>query len=111
MKEPIAIVRGTTNTFEITVTDADGNLYTAGDGESLVFGVKKSPKDEDYTFKKTAVTGENGAYSVKVEPGDTEGLDFGRYFYDVGLQSGTDFFNVIPCSPFDICENITSREG
>lgn len=111
MGNSIQIIRGTTNTFGITITDANGDPYTLQEGEALLFGVKKRAKDEDYTFKKNAVAGENGAYSVKVEPSDTEGLDFGRYFYDVGLQSGTDFFNVIPCSPFDICENITGREG
>ncbi len=35
MGNKIQVIRGTTNVFEIPVTDADGNLYVLGENELL----------------------------------------------------------------------------
>jgi hypothetical protein len=112
MKQPLAIVRGTTKTMTIRVTAEDGSVYTLGSGEILRFGVKKHPGDTAYLFSKDMSSSSlaDGVYSFIINPGDTENLDFGCYYYDVGLQSGSEYFNVIPCSDFRVEYNVTKRE-
>ena len=107
MRTDVEIVRGTTNTFEITVTNAFGELYNLGTNEKLLFGVKKEHTDKEYIFVKTVKVGENGVYTVTLHPEDTELCSCCRYYYDVAIQSGDNFFNVIEASIFHIKENIT----
>lgn len=110
MKQDIKIVRGTTNFFGIVVTDIFDQLYTLGANEKLLFGVKRTPEDTDYIFVKSVkVDEEKGTYTVTIHPEDTEQCSCGRYYYDVSLQSGDDFFNVIELSNFDITSNITKK--
>lgn len=108
MKNDIEIIRGTTNTFEITVTNAHGELYNLTSNEQLLFGIKKNYTDTEYIFVKAVKVGENGVYSVTLRPEDTKMCDCCKYFYDVAIQSGTDFYNVIEASNFTIKKNITS---
>ena len=112
MKQPLAIVRGTTKTMTIGVTTTDGSAYELAEGETIRFGVKKHPGDLTYLFSKemSASSLADGVYSFKINPGDTENLDFGCYYYDVGLQHGNEYFNIIPCSDFRVEYNITKRE-
>lgn len=107
MVQGIKIIRGTTNRFEVTIIDADYDLYKLATGEKVLFGVKKRPQDEEYIFLKTITTGKDGVFSVTVNPEDTAGIAPGRYFYDVGLQSGAAYYNVIKPSPFDVLANVT----
>lgn len=110
MAQKIEIIRGTSNTFSIDVSDADGRPYVLADGESIIFGIKKKAEDAEAIFVKNATASEvEGNYVVSIAPSDTENLDCGRYAYDVGLKTGTDFFNVIEPNPFMIQPNITSR--
>lgn len=109
MEQMIEIIRGTTNTFEITVTDGNGSAYALGSNEKIVFGIKRSPSDSALLIVKVAQSAGDGRFRVTVTPGDTDGLPFGRYYYDVGLDDGTNFYNIIPASQFFLRENITSR--
>lgn len=110
MAQRIEVVRGTTNTFQISITDSGGGAYNLGSGEKVVFGVKRKPTDTDCLIEKTAEILGAGLFQVVISPTDTEELSFGKYWYDVGLQKGEDFFNVIEPNPFEIMPNITSRE-
>ena len=107
MAQRIEIVRGTTNTIEISVTDADGLAYTVVAGEKVVFGIKRKATDETFIIVKTASFNTVGSYLVTLTPADTEGLNFGEYVYDVALQSGNNFYNIIEPSPFAILANVT----
>lgn len=40
--QDVSMVRGSTQVFEIFVTDASGDAYMLKDGEKLIFGVKKN---------------------------------------------------------------------
>ena len=40
----ITIRRGTTNEFVIVLNDGEGNAYSIGNGDNLIFGVKKNAK-------------------------------------------------------------------
>lgn len=110
MAQRIEVVRGTTNTFEISIVDSSGAAYDLGSNEKIMFGVKKNPKDAEMLFMRTAEIVGSGLFKVKISPSDTENLSFGKYWYDVGLQNGEDFYNVIEANPFEIAPNITSRE-
>lgn len=109
MKQDIEIIRGTSNTIHIRVTDASGANYTLASGEKIIFGVKKRPEHDECVLKKiiTEITG--GVCTVEINPEDTESLPFGKYFYDAGLLSGGDYYNVVPYSEFYIKPNITNR--
>ena len=107
MGQTIEIVRGTTNTLKIEVTDADGNAYNLEDGEKILFGVKKDAKDEALVIRKTVTQLYDGYCTIDLAPADTIGLEYGRYVYDVGLQSGNDYHNIIPVSALVIQPNIT----
>lgn len=109
MEQMIEIVRGTTNTFEITVTDGNGSAYATGSGERIVFGIKRSPADASLLLVKVAQSAGDGRYRVTLKPEDTQGMPFGRYYYDAGLDDGVNFYNIIPASQFFIRKNITSR--
>ena len=112
MQQPMAIVRGTTKTVTVRVTDDDGQVYTLGSNEVLRFGVKKHPGDSAYLFSKDMSSSSlvDGVYTFIINPADTENLCFGDYYYDVGLQSGSEYFNVIECSEFRVDYNVTQRE-
>lgn len=111
--QPIRIVRGASCDFELPVTDAQKQPYTLAEGEFFRFGVKRFPGNGMYLIRKDfADAGEEpGVYLFSLSPDDTSELDFGSYFYDVGLQSGEDYFPVVPCSAFEICFNVTEWEA
>lgn len=114
MSKSIKIIRGTTNTFDIVLQDENGAFYRLQEGETLRFGVKVSALWDEYKLLKT-LTADNlneagTAYTLILDPADTEGLSFMTYCYDVGLQVGNDYYNVIPCSDFVVAHNITERE-
>lgn len=113
-KQPLSMVRGTTLSLALSVQDSDGNVYTLQPGEVLRFGVKKKPEDADYLFVTEAGptdTDEDDKYVFSIAPSDTEELPFGCYYYDVGLQSGTNYYNVIEASNFKIAFNVTEWEA
>lgn len=112
MKQPVAIIRGTTRILNIGLSDSLGASYMLQPGEVLRFGVKTHPSNPTFVINKelTSANYENGVYVLILSPNDTEHLPFGRYYYDVGLQNGDSYFNVIECSEFDIRHNITARE-
>lgn len=107
MKQDISIVRGTTNSFGITVTDADGHQIPVTNGQRLIFAVKKNPKDDEPLIVKTITEPVNGEYWLDLAPSDTAGFEAGKYFYDVGMQQGAEFYNVIETSNFEIRPNIS----
>lgn len=104
----ISIVRGTTNAFGIKVTDDEGKEYTLESGQVLVFGIKKKPTDMERLLVKTITNTVNGEYYLELTPADTENIEPGKYFYDVGMQQGESiFYNIIEASVFEIKPNIT----
>lgn len=109
MLNRIEIVRGTSNTFQIEVVDANGTAYNLASNEKIIFGVKAKAEDTELVFSKTAEAVADGVYSVKLVPEDTQELSCGKYSYDVGLQKGTDYFNIIEPTAFVITPNVTFR--
>lgn len=112
-KQPITIVRGTTLPLSVSITDANGDAYTLSAGETLRFGVKNTPADTEYIFSKEMTANDDdgdGNYCFAINPADTIELGFGVYWYDIGLQNGAAYYNVIPASEFNVAYNITEAE-
>lgn len=112
-KQAIKIVRGTTNGFSIAITDeTTGDPYELEPGEIIRFGVKTLPTDTTYIFtKEITEANEDDEYAFTIGQSDTIGLPFGSYWYDVGLQSGGAYYNIIPASPFELAYNVTKWEA
>ena len=114
MENAIEIVRGTTNAFAISLKDKDtGETYVLETGEVLRFGVKKAEQSTTTVFDKTIAASaveEDNTYTLTINPDDTLMLPTGRYYYDIGLQSGDDYFPVISWSPFVITPNATRKQ-
>lgn len=108
-KQKISIVRGTTNSFSISITDKEtGEAYELETGEALRFGIKKNPNDAEYVLViDITEANEDGEYAFTILPSDTISLPFGSYYYDVGLQSGASYYNIIPASQFEVAFNVT----
>jgi hypothetical protein len=107
MTKDIKMIRGTSRTFKISVTDAEGNPYTLKDGEKVIFGVKKQATDEELLICKVVTECVDGVCEVELDPEDTVDLAVGQYFYDVGLESGEDYYIIVEPSTLNIAANIT----
>lgn len=113
--QPLFVIRGTTEPINVILETDLGDSRPLVDGEVLRFGVKKKPTDEECLIQKEltkadAVGNLSNEFIFMLSPADTQDLDFGCYYYDVGLQNGAEYFNVIPCSEFHIGHNITKVE-
>jgi hypothetical protein len=50
-------------------------------------------------------------YPIQITPSDTEGLAPARdYYYDVGLQRGSNYYSIIDTSKFSLDGNVTVKE-
>lgn len=106
------IIRGTTNVFSLMIEDENGEPYTLKNGEKIVFGVKMNSENSDYDICKIITDSEvaNGAYNINLSPEDTAKLQVARYYYDVGIETPSgDYYMIICCSEFNICEAITQK--
>lgn len=114
MEKTINIIRGTTNTFNIALKDETGAFYQMQAGDVLRFGVKVRANLDTYELVKEMTAADlnstGDAYVLHLTPADTEDMELRRYCYDIGLQTGTDYFNVVPCNDFILHHNITKRE-
>ena len=110
----LEMVRGTTYTLALTLTDSTGAEYILSAGQVLRFGLKKAVSQAAYSVVKelTAADYDTTAhgYNITLLPSDTEGLAFGGYVFDVGLQLGEDsYMQVVPVTTLQICDNVTKR--
>ena len=84
------------------------------DGDILRFGVKKTAQDKAYQIRKDLTASDQNAEGLcvmKLKPTDTVGMFLGCYRYDVGLQTGDDYINVIEEADFVLRSNVTTYEG
>lgn len=115
MKQNLSIIRGTTQSINIFIKTVDGLDYEIEENEIIRFGVKKryNNPNAEYLIEKEMTKKdqcEDGSYIFVISPADTMSLPFGTYYYDIGVQSGEDYFNIVECSEFNVKYNITSLE-
>ena len=110
----INIIRGTTNDFNLNIEDESGEQYTLKTKKKIIFGVKENAENSDYNIVKTLTSADivDGICTIKLTPADTAQLAFGRYYFDVGLQTADgDYYMIVPCDEFYICKAITAKEA
>lgn len=112
MDNTIQILRGESVTLNIGLTDTDGNVYFLQAGEILRFGVKLQHHETEYRILKelTADDAKSGVYPVTLLPADTQNMR-GKYYYDVGVQNGDNYYLVIEKSTFEVQDAITKWEA
>ena len=107
----LEMIQGTTKTIEVAVFDHQGNPYNSTPNDRVHFGVKADERVQRYLIQKTTVPDEGGIAVFTICPEDTHNLPVGNFYYDIGLESEGDYYNVIPCSRFTITPGITRKEG
>ena len=106
------IIRGTTNKFCLSIEDEKGEPYKLKDGEKIIFGVKSNPENSDYDVCKIVTEASEDGCAIELEPADTAELAFGRYYFDVGLQTADgDYYMIVPCDEFCVCKAVTAKEA
>lgn len=107
-EEMLSIVRGTTNSFAITIKNANGGDHTLEQDQYLVFGLKRNEMDENRVLIKPITRTTSGEHYLELEPKETENLEPGIYYYDVGMQQGSSiFYKPIEATPIRIKPNVT----
>lgn len=110
----LSIIRGTTNDLSLNIEDENGKQYSLKDGEKIIFGVKENVENSDYNIVKTLTSTDivDGICTIKLTPMDTVELAFGRYYFDIGLQTANgDYYMIVPCDEFYICKAVTQKEA
>lgn len=86
--------RGDTHRFAKRLLDANGEVLTLNEGDELYFTVKVDENTEASVIQKTLTDGgiylvedetSGNYYVIKVDPTDTDGLDYDDYFYDLEI--------------------------
>ena len=110
MSYSIEMIRGTTSIQQIVLME-DGHPYILSSDEFIHFGIKEAGYqsrilvDKIFTHKDQNKT--TGEIEFKILPEETKKWPVKTYKYDIGLQSGEDYFIVIPESDFVVKQNIT----
>lgn len=110
MKNELNVPRGTSLSLGIQIQQNDGSPYSVQSGDAVYFAVKKDVNGDACINKTAAYNAESNCFVVKLEPEDTSSLPFGRYWYDIGLQTEEgDFYTVIPATYFNILYAVTGK--
>ncbi len=91
----ITMTKGDTLSFNIFVTDSNGNAVTV---DSADFTCKKLATDEVNVFRKSLNAGisqDEECLTVRVAPQDTQNVDAGLYFYDCQIGVEDDVFTIL----------------
>lgn len=104
----IMLTRGDTAWLGVTIdhviNQETKESYEVKETDTLELSIKKRYKDDvPLVYKK--ITGPNAFH---IEPKDTEGLKFGRYWYDVQLTTEYgDVITIIEPTTFEITKEVT----
>lgn len=92
-KNHIRLTRGDTAIFKVSIDYLNtGEPYTPEDGDTIRFTLKKYLSDRTPLFIKDIPI---DTMLLEIDSGETYGLPFGRYYYDIQLikaDSKTDTF-------------------
>ena len=100
----ITLTRGDTLRAPITITMPDKTPYIPEEADQIKFTVKRSPLDSEALITKIISP---DSMTLHLENKDTKDLSYGIYKYDMKLiLANGDVHTFIPCSPFQITEEI-----
>lgn len=96
MDKNLKMVRGDTLAFGI---EYDFDDESNQDLDTCYFSCKLNPDDENYIFQKSIGDGiskaGNNQYRVRVAPEDTDGIETGKYYYDLQIGLNNDIFTIL----------------
>ena len=111
MSYQIEMVRGTTSVQLIRLIEGS-SPYILSDDEYLRFGVKEAGYNKRLLINKKFTAKDQdkntGFIEFSIMPNETASWPVKTYKYDIGLQSGQDYFIIIPESDLILRQNITS---
>lgn len=101
----IRLTRGDTAELKVDlVYDGTENKYVMNSSDKLTLTIKKSTKDVQHLVQKVVT----GTDTIVIEPADTAGLSFGKYKYDVQLDTvDGKTYTPVEVSVFEILEEVT----
>lgn len=117
-KNALTVIRGTSKTFRVTVTDPETGKPFNLTGATLILTVKRRIEDAQPILRKTTevmadavITGPTaGVVEFYLVPADTKNKDIREYVFDVWLivPGAVDkHYAVIPPSIFDLQQGVT----
>ena len=109
MSYRIEMIRGTTSTQLIKLLE-DNQPYLLSENEFIHFGVKEAGYSSRLLISKKFTRqdqDEEGNIEFKITPNETINWPVKTYKYDIGLQSGDDYFIIIPESLFVVRQTIS----
>lgn len=99
----IRMTRGDTVYLTVPLTTLT-EAYEMSSNDTLTLSVKKTVRDTEYLFQKVST----GSNEFHIEPADTADLAFGKYLYDVQINTSYgDVYTVIPPSTFELLTEVT----
>ena len=78
------MTRGDTLIAALGITDAFGTEYTPASGDGIRFAMKRRYDEPDVLIRKDLDMSED-VLTLRLDPDDTEDLEFGQYVYDMQL--------------------------
>lgn len=100
IKRDISMVRGDTLSFGFQITGLGGERP-----DEIYFSCKEQLEDETYIFSISTADGisersydvetDTLTYGVRVAPELTEGVEYGKYFYDLQLEINDDVLTLM----------------
>lgn len=101
----IKLTRGDTAKISVGIlSDNSDSEYAIKDTDKLTFTVKKKTKDKDYLLQKTAI----GSTLIHIKPEDTNSMAFGKYVYDIQLDTSEgDVYTIIGPTTFELLTEVT----
>lgn len=101
----ISLTRGDTAYLSLNLTNDEGEPYEFKDGDKVTLTVKQDYEDtENYLFQKIV----EGGDTIVIEPSDTKPYEYGRYVYDVQVNTAVgEVFTVIGPNTFKITKEAT----
>lgn len=80
----ITLTRGDTFAAIITIRKPGGEEYRPSGGDKVIFSAKKRITDTNVLITKNVPI---DTMKLILEPSDTKGLEFGKYLYDIQLET------------------------
>lgn len=100
------IIQGDSLDLAVTITE-NGADHPYSAEETVRFALSESKDSEGAILTKT-LSYESGQYILSLTPSETGVLIPGKqYWFDVGLQSGNNYYRVIPCREVKIIPGIS----
>ncbi len=86
------------------VNEVTGEEYPVTEDDTVTFTVKKTVYD---TTPSVQISVPGGA-AIHIKPEDTKGLPFGKYLYDIQIDTADgDVYTVIPLTTFELLKEAT----